>query len=85
MQLGTPRVGPGRWVPSHGLRCSSEPPPKSLISLRFTIQARIERIREEAEAEAARASRAKEEAEAVAAKRAADEAAQKAAAANKVG
>ena len=30
---GTPRVGPGHWDPSHGLSCSSEPPPKSPISL----------------------------------------------------
>ena len=33
MQLGTPRVGPGQWDPSHGLGCSIEPP----ISLHLSI------------------------------------------------
>ena len=30
---------PGHWDPSPGLNCSSEPPPKSPISLPLTIQA----------------------------------------------
>ena len=39
-QLGTPRKRPTHWAPSHYLWCSSEPLPKSPISLRLTIQAR---------------------------------------------
>ena len=37
MHLGTPGVGPGHWDPSHGHSCSSEPPPKSPISLPLTV------------------------------------------------
>ena len=29
---------PRHWTPSHRLRCSSEPPPKSPISVRLTVQ-----------------------------------------------
>ena len=38
-QLSTPRVGPGHWDPSHGLSCSSEPPPKPPISPPLIVQA----------------------------------------------
>ena len=37
-QLGTPRVRPRHWAPSHCLGCSSDPPPKSPISPPLTIQ-----------------------------------------------
>ena len=36
-QLGTPRKRPAHWAPSHGLGCSSKPPPKLLISPRLTM------------------------------------------------
>ena len=39
VQLGTPRVGLGHWDPSQGLGCSSEPPPKSPIPVRLSVQA----------------------------------------------
>ena len=32
---------PGYWAPSHRLWCSSEPPPRSRISLRLTTQAEV--------------------------------------------
>ena len=44
MKLGTPRVGPGHWDPSHGLRCSSELTPKSPISLRLSTQEKNHRF-----------------------------------------
>ena len=46
MQLVTPKVGPGQWDASHGLGCSSEPPPKSPIPPRVSTQEefRIERV-----------------------------------------
>ena len=31
-------MGPGQWGPSHGLRCSSEPPPKSPIAPPWTVR-----------------------------------------------
>ena len=37
-QLGTPRVRPSCWTPSHRLGGPSELPPKSLISLRLTVR-----------------------------------------------
>ena len=40
MQLGTSRVGPGQWDPSHGLRCLSEPPPKSCLPLHHVCLSR---------------------------------------------
>ena len=43
--LGSPALpvrGPGHWVPSHCLGCSSQPPPKSPISPPLTIQVRQE-------------------------------------------
>ena len=38
-RLGTPRKRPSHWAPSHGLGCSSEPPPKPPISAPLTLQA----------------------------------------------
>ena len=37
-QLGTPRKRPTHWAPSHGLGCSSQPPPKSPIPPPLSIQ-----------------------------------------------
>ena len=39
-QLGTPRVRPSHWAPSHRLGGSSEPPPRSPISLRLSLPSR---------------------------------------------
>eukprot|EP00964_Phaeocystis_antarctica_P059754 scaffold35523_cov53-Phaeocystis_antarctica.AAC.3 len=40
-QLGTPRTRPAHWAPSHGLGCSSEPPPQPPTSPPLSIQARL--------------------------------------------